>query len=266
MHNGDHRSHPIFPCNFAFLAVAFVGVGVAAAAATGVVLIWQNVLFLCSLPDVLSLRYRFHESDNVHFHRSIQSGNRAYGEITCDAAEPLDQGAYSCEAINIKGSCFAGSAGCGQPGQVSVYSGQTLWQHIQTPVCGKGEGHERFAIIREFPVVDSWQNFNKILNLRLDSFILTSNIRRGTVSFLNTFLNTVGFLFLSCEEDAARGGAFFTPTELLPFPFLGRPPGDPRRRVRWRLPGGVLQRGGGQPGRVPQLLLLRGHQAVRQLG
>ncbi len=68
----------------------------------------------------ISLRYRFHESDNVHFHRSIQSGNRAYGEITCDAAEPLDQGAYSCEAINIKGSCFAGSAGCGQPGQVSI--------------------------------------------------------------------------------------------------------------------------------------------------
>ena len=30
-----------------------------------------------------------------------------------------DQGAYSCEAINSQGSCFAGSAGCGQPGQVS---------------------------------------------------------------------------------------------------------------------------------------------------
>ena len=29
-----------------------------------------------------------------------------------------DQGAYSCEAINSQGSCFAGSAGCGQPGQV----------------------------------------------------------------------------------------------------------------------------------------------------
>ena len=29
-----------------------------------------------------------------------------------------DHGAYSCEAINSQGSCFAGSAGCGQPGQV----------------------------------------------------------------------------------------------------------------------------------------------------
>ena len=33
-----------------------------------------------------------------------------------------DQGAYSCEAINSQGSCFAGSAGCGQPGQVSQLS------------------------------------------------------------------------------------------------------------------------------------------------
>ncbi len=44
-------------------------------------------------------------------------GGRAFGEIRCPSAEALDQGAYSCEAINIKGSCFAGSAGCGQPGQ-----------------------------------------------------------------------------------------------------------------------------------------------------
>jgi hypothetical protein len=39
------------------------------------------------------------------------------GELTCPGAVETDQGAYSCEAINIKGSCFAGSAGCGQPGK-----------------------------------------------------------------------------------------------------------------------------------------------------
>ncbi len=32
----------------------------------------------------------------------------------------MDQGAYSCEAINSKGSCFAGSPGCGQPGQDAI--------------------------------------------------------------------------------------------------------------------------------------------------
>ncbi len=32
----------------------------------------------------------------------------------------LDAGAYSCEAINSMGSCFAGSAGCGQPGQDAI--------------------------------------------------------------------------------------------------------------------------------------------------
>ncbi len=47
----------------------------------------------------------------------IQRNNHAYGEISCPDAGAMDQGAYSCEAINIKGSCFAGSAGCGQPGQ-----------------------------------------------------------------------------------------------------------------------------------------------------
>ena len=35
-----------------------------------------------------------------------------------DDYSSADQGAYSCEAINSQGSCFAGSAGCGQPGQV----------------------------------------------------------------------------------------------------------------------------------------------------
>jgi len=44
-------------------------------------------------------------------------GNRAFGELRCPDAVPSDQGAYSCEAINVKGSCFAGSSGCGQPGQ-----------------------------------------------------------------------------------------------------------------------------------------------------
>ena len=38
------------------------------------------------------------------------------GELVCPGAVDADQGAYSCEAINSKGSCFAGSPGCGQPG------------------------------------------------------------------------------------------------------------------------------------------------------
>ena len=46
-------------------------------------------------------------------------GNRAVGVLECPDAQVSDQGAYSCEAINSKGSCFAGSPGCGQPGQVS---------------------------------------------------------------------------------------------------------------------------------------------------
>lgn len=45
-------------------------------------------------------------------------GNRALGVLECPDAQVSDQGAYSCEAINSKGSCFAGSPGCGQPGQV----------------------------------------------------------------------------------------------------------------------------------------------------
>ena len=49
-----------------------------------------------------------------------ENDNHAYGEITCPDAKESDQGAYSCEAINIKGSCFAGSSGCGQPGQDAV--------------------------------------------------------------------------------------------------------------------------------------------------
>ena len=40
-----------------------------------------------------------------------QDGNRAFGELICPNAQDTDQGAYSCESINIKGSCFAGSTG-----------------------------------------------------------------------------------------------------------------------------------------------------------
>eukprot|EP00094_Tigriopus_californicus_P007836 TCALIF_07546-PA protein Name:"Similar to Hspg2 Basement membrane-specific heparan sulfate proteoglycan core protein (Mus musculus)" AED:0.27 eAED:0.27 QI:67/0.56/0.38/1/0.8/0.76/26/0/2378 len=47
-------------------------------------------------------------------------GNRAFGELTCPNAMDMDQGAYSCEVINSKGSCFAGSPGCGQPGQDAI--------------------------------------------------------------------------------------------------------------------------------------------------
>ena len=49
-------------------------------------------------------------------------GNRALGVLECPDAQVYDQGAYSCEAINSKGSCFAGSPGCGQPGQVCTVS------------------------------------------------------------------------------------------------------------------------------------------------
>lgn len=61
-----------------------------------------------------------HVPDKCSMTSTAQDNNRAFGEITCPDAQELDQGAYSCEAINIKGSCFAGSAGCGQPGQDAV--------------------------------------------------------------------------------------------------------------------------------------------------
>ena len=37
------------------------------------------------------------------------SDGHAFGELTCPDAIDSDQGAYSCEAINSKGSCFAGN-------------------------------------------------------------------------------------------------------------------------------------------------------------
>ncbi|CAB4057486.1 unnamed protein product [Lepeophtheirus salmonis] len=43
--------------------------------------------------------------------------NKAFGELNCPLVTLKDQGAYSCEAINSKGSCFAGSKDCGIPGQ-----------------------------------------------------------------------------------------------------------------------------------------------------
>ena len=57
---------------------------------------------------------------NNNSFNELQPGNRAYGELNCPNAQESDQGAYSCEAINSKGSCFAGSTGCGQPGQVHL--------------------------------------------------------------------------------------------------------------------------------------------------
>lgn len=38
------------------------------------------------------------------------------GELVCPDITESDQGAYSCEAINSQGICFAGQADCGQPG------------------------------------------------------------------------------------------------------------------------------------------------------
>ena len=47
-------------------------------------------------------------------------GNQVFGELNCPDAVETDQGAYSCEAISNQGTCFAGSAGCGQPGQDAI--------------------------------------------------------------------------------------------------------------------------------------------------
>ena len=71
-------------------------------------------------------------------------GNQVYGELNCPDAIETDQGAYSCEAISsmvrgkiceinwqrmdffypsilaFQGTCFAGSTGCGQPGQDAI--------------------------------------------------------------------------------------------------------------------------------------------------
>lgn len=44
-----------------------------------------------------------HVPDKCSMTSTPQAGNRAYGEIQCPDAQEIDQGAYSCEAINIKG-------------------------------------------------------------------------------------------------------------------------------------------------------------------
>ena len=56
---------------------------------------------------------------------SINFPFNSTGELTCPGATEADQGAYSCEAINSKGSCFAGSTGCGQPGNPFSIHSQT---------------------------------------------------------------------------------------------------------------------------------------------
>ena len=61
-----------------------------------------------------------HVPDKCSQENTVMEDNRAYGELTCPMAVEQDQGAYSCEAINSMGSCFAGSAGCGQPGQDAI--------------------------------------------------------------------------------------------------------------------------------------------------
>ena len=42
----------------------------------------------------------------IYLFSFCKGGNQAYGEIECPDAKESDQGAYSCEAINIKGFCF----------------------------------------------------------------------------------------------------------------------------------------------------------------
>ena len=61
-----------------------------------------------------------HVADKCSQTNTLLEENRSYGELSCPQASELDQGAYSCEAINSMGSCFAGSAGCGQPGQDAI--------------------------------------------------------------------------------------------------------------------------------------------------
>ena len=61
-----------------------------------------------------------HVPDKCSQSNTLLEENRSYGELSCPQASQLDQGAYSCEAINSMGSCFAGSAGCGQPGQDAI--------------------------------------------------------------------------------------------------------------------------------------------------
>ena len=59
-------------------------------------------------------------SDKCSQENTLLEDSRVFGELTCPIAVEEDQGAYSCEAINSMGSCFAGSAGCGQPGQDAI--------------------------------------------------------------------------------------------------------------------------------------------------
>jgi len=61
-----------------------------------------------------------HVPEKCSMTSTLLEENRAFGELTCPMASEADQGAYSCEAINSQGSCFAGSAGCGQPGQDAI--------------------------------------------------------------------------------------------------------------------------------------------------
>ena len=42
----------------------------------------------------------------IYLFSFCEGGNQAYGEIECPDAKESDQGAYSCEAINIKGFCL----------------------------------------------------------------------------------------------------------------------------------------------------------------
>ena len=42
----------------------------------------------------------------IYLFSFCKGGNQAYGEIECPDAKESDQGAYSCEAINIKGFVY----------------------------------------------------------------------------------------------------------------------------------------------------------------
>ena len=43
---------------------------------------------------------------DIYLFSFCKGGNQAYGEIECPDAKESDQGAYSCEAINIKGFVY----------------------------------------------------------------------------------------------------------------------------------------------------------------
>ncbi|XP_040578444.1 basement membrane proteoglycan isoform X5 [Lepeophtheirus salmonis] len=78
--------------------------------------------------------------------------NKAFGELNCPLVTLKDQGAYSCEAINSKGSCFAGSKDCGIPGQdviIIVEDSNKLNFGEAITSCQPGTFHSNIDSVKE---------------------------------------------------------------------------------------------------------------------